>query len=41
MEQGRTETRGVDPDKKSRGDNKMLYCTSTYAVHEYQKSKKE
>jgi len=29
---------GVDPGKKVRGDNKMLYCTSMYTVHEYQKS---
>ena len=38
---GHNATRGVDPDKKSTGDTKMLYCTSLYAVHddEYQTSK--
>ena len=30
---------GRRPGQKSRGDNTMLYCTSMYAVHEYQTSK--
>jgi len=30
---------GRRPRQKSRGDNKMMYCTSTYAVHKYQTSK--
>ena len=31
--------KALRPGQKSIGDNKMMYCTSTYAVHEYQTSK--
>jgi len=32
-------TQGRRPRQQSRGDNNTMYCTSMYAVHEYQTSK--